>query len=174
MPTLLLQTPGRRKGASQEFLLPVCGLKGHAGDHFAGQAQIGQVAGREGAQFLHRPVIDPTTLQSEAHILEKGQEALGKGAGGGAGAVYICHDTRAFSSGAAGAFYRAAGIKMGQMLQLHNSHGAQCCYAANAWPGFIKLLSFSAASLKFKAICKAALEFPARIATLRGKTDTKG
>lgn len=174
MPTLLLQTPGRRRGASQEFLLAVCGLQGHAGDHFTGQAQIGQIAGRQGAQFLHRAVIDAATLQSDAHVLEKGQETFGKGAGSCAGAGYICHDTRAFSSGSEAAFYRAVETKMGQMLRLHNRLGVQCCYAAIAWPGFTKLSSFSAASLKYQAKCKAALEFPVRIATLMSKTDAKG
>lgn len=131
---------GRRNGASQEFLLAVCGFYRHAGDHRAAEAKVGQFPRRQGAQFTNCPIVDATTFHRHTEVFDKAGKTVGKASVRRAGAVYVCHRRLAFVSGSVSAFCCAVETKMGQMLQLHNTFEVQCCHAATAWRKFIKLL----------------------------------
>lgn len=118
---LLLQTPGRRRGASQEFLFAVRGLEGDAGDHLTVQAQIGQFTCGQAAQFADRLVVDAAALHRSHQVLHNRRKSLYDTAVGVGRAAYISHlKTRLFPD-VAGPFCFALELKMGQLLQLHNT-----------------------------------------------------
>lgn len=81
MPTLLLQTPGRRIGASQRNSLAVSSLVGYAGDHGAVNAQISQLAVRQRLQFADGLFEHPATLQTNANGFHDGSGPVNNAVG---------------------------------------------------------------------------------------------
>lgn len=129
--------PGRRKGRVSLFLLAPGSFRRDTRDHAAVDAQIVQFAGRKVRQLAYRLAIDSAAC---AGFLQPSKHADDAGAGGtlftdSAGVGVRCSHcliaSHLFVSTSRPIRF-VVGLKMAQLLRLHNDLFSHCCYAESA------------------------------------------